>query len=155
MVLLISSILTFVDIQLLDCGPMAIFGHKGVQSFSEITVYTNSSYWPSWSWSSSEMKWSTCSVCNLTIISSCFKRGSMFSIGICGEKVEFFLYTGSILLHDKIFYLWPHKSDFIMAVVKSDVALGPFVSLSNVKISTTLFQHNIFMLYDICLCGYI
>lgn len=153
MVLLISSILTFVDIQLLDCGPMAIFGHKGVQSFSEITVYTNSSYWPL----DLDLlqKWNDQHAQYVIWQSSCFKRGSMFSIGICGEKVEFFLYTGSILLHDKIFYLWPHKSDFIMAVVKSDVALGPFVSLSNVKISTTLFQHNIFMLYDICLCGYI
>lgn len=61
-----------------------------VQNLNEITVNTNSFSWPSWSWSSWEMKWSTCSVCNLTIISSCFKRGLMFSIGIVGGKLNFF-----------------------------------------------------------------
>lgn len=109
MVLLISSILTFFWYSVVRLWPLGNSWPQRVQNLIEITVYKNSSYWPSWSWSSWEMKWSTCSGCNLTIKSSWFKRGSMFSIGIVGKKLNFFFIQDLFYYMIKYFVYDPIK----------------------------------------------
>lgn len=68
----------------------------------------------------------------MTLKSPSFKKGSRFSIKICGENFENFFYTQDLFyfILYRYFVYNPHdKADFIMIVVAevsvSDVAHGP------------------------------
>lgn len=90
MVLLISSILTFVDFQLLDCGLWEIFGHKGFKIwlrllFIRIVLLVLLDLDLLEKWNDQHAQYVIWHYYHL-----CFKRGSMFSIRIVEKKLIFF-----------------------------------------------------------------